>query len=137
MRLVVDTNVIVSALLHPERTPDRALAAARGHRAVILVDARIEAEYRAVLDRPKFGAIEPARRDALLASLLDGAERVAPSHAFGGALVDEDDRAFVEVALWGRADAIVTGNAKHYPRDLGVDIFGPTELLALLPPPKR
>lgn len=129
MRIVVDTNVVVSALLHPGRTPDRALAAARAHRAVILVDDRVEAEYRAVLARPKFASIAPERREALLDALLANAERVraAPDRR---ALIDDDDRVFVEVALSGRADAIVTGNVKHYPRDLGVEVIGPTELLA-------
>ncbi len=65
MRLVLDTNVLVSALLHPGRTPDLALLALRAAGAVVLVDARVEAEYREVLSRPKFNAVDPARREAL------------------------------------------------------------------------
>lgn len=137
MRLVVDTNVVVSALLHPGRTPDQALAAARRQGAVFLADARMEAEYRDVLGRPKLRAIEPVRREALLASLLDGAERVASAQPFVGAMIDDDDRVFVEVALAGGADAVVTGNAKHFPRGLGVDILSPSELLSLLSAPER
>jgi hypothetical protein len=36
---------------------------------------------------------------------------------------------FVEVARSGHADAIVTGNLKHYPSDLGVEVIGPRALL--------
>lgn len=130
MRLVIDTNVVVSALLNPDRTPARALAAMRAAGAVVLVDARVEDEYRAVLARPKFRAIDPVRRDALLAALLDGCERVTVTSPHDGALIDADDAAFVEVALAGAADAVVTGNTKHYPTTLGFAVLTPTELLA-------
>lgn len=128
-RLVVDTNVVVSALLHPERTPAQALVAAR--RCTILVDARIEAEYRSVLARKKFASIPAADRDALLDSLLSRAERVV-TIAYATSMTDEDDRMFVEVALAGGADAIITGNTKHFPSTLPVEVIGPTELLRRL-----
>lgn len=131
MRLVLDTNVLVSALLHPGRSPDLALRALRAAGAVVLVDARVEAEYREVLSRPKFRAVDPARREALLAALLASSERVeAAPTAF--AMIDPDDRAFVEVALAGRADAVVTGNGRHYPEGMGFAVLSPTALLALL-----
>ena len=57
MRLVFDTNVLVSVLLTPGGTTDRALRAAVGIRATFLYDARILAEYRAVLSRPKFRSV--------------------------------------------------------------------------------
>jgi putative PIN family toxin of toxin-antitoxin system len=132
MRLVLDTNVLVSALLHPGRTPDLALHAVRAARAVVLVDERVEAEYREVLGRAKFRAIVPARREGLLAAVLAGCERVevvAPSTV---PLLDPDDRAFVEVALAGRADAVVTGNGRHYPETLGFAVLSPAALLARL-----
>lgn len=130
MRLVIDTNVIVSALLHPDRTPALALAAARAAGAAVLVDDRIEGEYRAVLARPKFRAIDPGRRDALLAALLDGSERVTTAVAYEGALLDADDAVFIEVALAGAADAVVTGNTRHFPATLPFAVLTPGGLLA-------
>lgn len=132
LRLVIDTNVLVAALLTPGRTPDRALAAVRARGDVVLYDARIEAEYRAVLARPKFRAVNPARAEALLGALLAGAERLADVAAWGGAMADADDRVFVEVALGGRADAVVTGNARHYPAHLGFAVLSPAALLERL-----
>ncbi len=129
---MIDTNVLVAALLNPGRTPDRALAAMRSHGAVTLVDDRVEDEYRSVLARPKFRAIDPARRDALLTELLASSERVAVASACDVALVDDDDRVFIEVALAGRAVAVVTGNARHYPTSLGFEVWSPAELLARL-----
>ena len=52
--------------------------------------------------------------------------------AWEGAMTDDDDRIFVEVALAGRADAIVTGNLRHYPSDLGFAVHPPATLLALI-----
>jgi predicted nucleic acid-binding protein len=62
LRLVLDTNVLVAALLTPGRTPDRALSAIFARGDVVLYDASLEAEYRAVLARPKFRGIDPAAR---------------------------------------------------------------------------
>lgn len=132
MRLVFDTNVLVSALLNPGRTPDLALEAARRAAVTVLVDDRIEAEYREVLARPKFRKVDPAKREALLAETLTGCERVTVTAPFEGALIDADDRVFVEVARAGSADAIVTGNTKHYPTDLGFEVLTPAALLARL-----
>lgn len=132
MRVVFDTNVLVSALLNPGRTPDLALSAARRAGVVSLVDDRIESEYREVLARPKFRAVDPSRREALLAEVLATSERVTTRADHTFTLVDDDDRAFVEVALDGGADAVVTGNTKHYPTELGFAVLSPTELLARL-----
>lgn len=132
MRLVFDTNVLVSALLNPGRTPDLALEAARRAGVTVLVDDRIEAEYREVLARPKFRKVDPAKREALLTEMLTGCERVTVAAPFEGALIDADDRVFVEVALAGRALALVTGNTKHYPTDLGFEVLTPAALLARL-----
>ena len=135
VRLVIDTNVLVAALLTPGRTPARALdAVAAGREYVVVYDDRIEAEYRAVLARPKFRALDRGRVDALLASLLAGAERLAEVAPWAGAMTDADDRAFVEVALAGRADAVVTGNARHYPTGLAFEVLSPAALLERIAP---
>lgn len=132
MWVVVDTNVLVSALLKPDSVPARALDAMPAAGARWLYDARIEGEYREVLARRKFAAIPADRRDALLAAGLGAGKRLADVAAWDGPMTDEGDRAFVEVALAGPAAAIVTGNARHYPRDLGFRVLPPAELLALL-----
>lgn len=131
LRVVVDTNVVVSALLHPARVPALCVAALRAHGVEVLYDARVAAEYREVLGRRKFRAIDPAARDALLAALLGDAalEGVRP---YAGALPDDDDRVFVEVALHGAAHALVTGNTRHYPAGLGFAVLTPAEALAWL-----
>lgn len=132
MRLVLDTNVLISALLKPGSVPDRVLSAIWARGAVVLYDARIAEEYRHVAARPKFRAIAPGRTEEVLAMLLARGERLVEVAAWTGAMNDEGDRMFVEVALGGRAHAIVTGNLKHYPSGLGFEVQPPATLLAML-----
>jgi uncharacterized protein len=136
MRVVVDTNVLVSALYKPGSVPARALEAicrATSEPVTsLLYDARIADEYRSVLARPKFRAIEPQRIAALLAMIFACGQDVGEVPVWDGVLPDDGDRIFVEVALAGRVDAIVTGNIKHYPTDLGFEVLPPATLLARL-----
>jgi putative PIN family toxin of toxin-antitoxin system len=111
VRLVFDTNVLVSVLLTLAATSDRAAVAAG---STFLFDARMLAEYRAVLSRPKFrAAIAPPMIDKLVSALIASGEKIdALSSDLD--LPDPDDTPFLEVALTGRADALVTGNARHF-----------------------
>jgi len=47
-------------------------------------------------------------------------------------LPDADDLPFIDVALSGKADALVTGNARHFPKGLGVVVLSPRDLLQRL-----
>lgn len=129
-RVVIDTNVLVAALLTPGKVADQALHALVEGDTRPLYDARIVAEYRAVLARPKFASIARDVIEARIDRFLAVAESVSPAQ-LDAALDDEDDRIFLEVALGGRADAIITGNAKHFPTDLGVAILSPGRWLEL------
>ncbi len=131
LRVVVDTNVLVSALLKEDSVPARALRGLLDH-ATLLLDARLVEEYTRVLARPRFARIDPARRDALLARILAHGEHLGEIPAHNGPLSDPDDRAFLEVALAGKADAIITGNVRDYPLDLGFEVLPPATLLARL-----
>lgn len=111
MRIVLDTNVLVSALLVQGSIPDRVLETVIAGRTRLVVDGRIMREYRSVLGRPEFGfALEPI--DDLL-TLLERSEWIV-ADPLPLALADESDRPFLEVAVCAGADAIVTGNAKHF-----------------------
>lgn len=128
MRLVIDTNVVISALLKPSSVPARALDAAL-ERAVILYDSRIEAEYRRVLAKPKFRTLDQTVATALCDRIVTVGTHVHAGAPFTGAMKDDDDRAFVEVALHGEADAIVTGNLADFPFGAGFEVLTPALLL--------
>jgi uncharacterized protein len=113
VRLVLDTNVLVSGLLTPHGPPGRILDLVLAGKVRLLVDDRILHEYRDVLLRPRFG-FDPADVETLLAFLTAESEWVvAPMPSVR--LPDVDDRPFAEVAIAGGADFLVTGNPRHFP----------------------
>lgn len=130
MILVVDTNVVVSALLSPRGAPGRVLDLVLGRALDLAVDDRIVAEYRAVLTRARFG-FDAADVEALMTFL---AATAVPAFArpLSTRLPDEGDEAFLEVAIAARADALVTGNLRHYPvaDRAGVIVMSPAEFIA-------
>jgi putative PIN family toxin of toxin-antitoxin system len=114
MRIVLDTNVIVSALLNPSGAPAAVLNLVLRQSATLLVDNRILFEYSDVLRREKF-AFPPHAVDALLDFARASSQYVTTAQS-KTKLRDEDDRPFYEVAVSGSADYLITGNQRHFPR---------------------
>jgi putative PIN family toxin of toxin-antitoxin system len=112
MRLVLDTNVLVSGLLNPHGPPGRLVTAVAAGSILLLYDDRILSEYGEVLRRAEF-AFAPSDVDTLLELIEKDGEYVGcpPSNV---TLPDPTDLPFLEVAMSGGADALVTGNAKHF-----------------------
>lgn len=132
MRLVLDTNVVVSGLLKPRSKPALVLSALAQESVTLLLDHRILDEYRRVLARPALG-IAKEHVDQIL-SFFERAGELVAAERLEVVLPDTDDLPFLEAAFTGRADALVTGNLKHYPRRLrcGVRVIGPAPYLRLL-----
>lgn len=131
MRVVLDTNVLISGLLSPHGPPGRILDSLLAGAITILFDDRILDEYREVLARPVFD-FEPANREALIAYLESSGLPVA-APPLPVVLPDPDDLPFLEVAVAERADALVTGNVKHFKPVRGkhtVAVNTPAEFLA-------
>lgn len=108
-RIVVDTNVYVSRALRAVSIPGQAVAHAWRKDIPLLSEATWN-ELRAVLSRPKFSRyIQPALLEIFLRNVWDISELVSiPSHI--RACRDPRDDKFLEVAVHGRADALVTGD---------------------------
>jgi putative PIN family toxin of toxin-antitoxin system len=122
LRVVLDTNVLVRALLTPPN-PSRALLdlALEGPSGglTVLYDTRILDEYRGVLRRPKFG-FDEKRVVKIVRRLQRVGERVKIARRPAlPPLPDPKDAPFVEVAAVGKAALVVTFNPKHYPKTLG------------------
>ena len=111
-RLALDTNVVISALLSAHRAPAILLDLTLAGELTLLADDRILAEYREVARRPKF-ALEATQLNRVFAALEAIAERIVP-HPLAIELLDPDDLPFLELAIAGHADALVTGNARHF-----------------------
>lgn len=129
MSIVLDTNVLVSALLRSSSPPGRILDLVVAQEVILAIDDRILAEYRDVLGRPEFD-FPPERVLDLLAFVRQTAEHVVAS-SLPVKLPDPDDVKFIEVAVGARATAVVTGNLRHYPptQRHGVRVVRPREWL--------
>lgn len=120
MKVVLDTNVFVSGLLTPFGWCGEILRMAMSGSITLCVDTRILLEYHEVLSRPKFG-MDPAN----LAIIMDCIERTSEMHTpapLARPLPDEDDHPFLEVAVAARAEALVTGNLRHFPVRLRMSV---------------
>ena len=129
---VIDTNVIVSALLskHDDSATVRVVNAVLDGSIVPLYHKDILAEYEEVLHRPKFHLTEGTIRSFINAFVYFGVEVFPqPSKEF---LIDMDDLIFYEVALEKSGDNAypVTGNQKHYP--VKAFIVTPNEMLKII-----
>ena len=129
---VIDTNVIISALLskNAQSATIQVLQAVLDGRITPLYHKDIIAEYDEVLHRPKFHLHEKTITRILYAIQYFGVE-VFPQST-GEILIDMDDLIFYEVAMERRDDDayLVTGNQKHYPiKDF---IVTPAEMMQIL-----
>lgn len=129
MNIVLDTNVLVSGIISPHGPPAAVLRALLSERASLCFDERILSEYRDGLSRAKF-AFDRELVEALLAFLeAAGTPILAPPLDL--TLPDPADQMFIEVAVFGSADFLVTGNLQHFPKAArqGIAVVSPPELL--------
>jgi putative PIN family toxin of toxin-antitoxin system len=117
MRVVLDTNVLLSACLKPDGLEARMVDLALAGTLEACVTDEVWAEYRDVLYRDKFAAWR-ARADFLLQSLHPRVSRVTGGER-ATAAYDEDDNRFLECAVAAGARYLVSGNLRHYPAEYG------------------
>jgi len=114
LRLAVDTNIVVSAALKPDGLQRTVLLLAITKPARLYVSNVILTEYRDVLSRPEL-QIRKGPRQQLFdlirkrAHLIDAVRTVQITY-------DPEDNMFIECADAARADYLVTGNVRHFPR---------------------
>ena len=115
MNVVLDTNVLVSALWSPGRKPGDIVSAVLAGRLTACYDHRILDEYDRVLRRPKF-AFSGWQIDYLLEPIIKNGLSVIADPLPDVTFADELDRKFFEVARFCGA-TLITGNIRHYPPD--------------------
>jgi putative PIN family toxin of toxin-antitoxin system len=134
IRVVLDTNVVVSATLRDEGLPAAILDL--GGRGVIqlFVSEQVFAEYKEVLIRPRL-KIAPERIARSLAVLRKISQHVTPTRTVTVIKDDDPDNRLLECAHAARAEYLVTGNVKHFPKTFeGTRIVTPKQFIDLLLP---
>lgn len=129
MKVVLDTNVVVSGLLSPFGAPGEIVRMAASGDIELCYDARILCEYRDVLSRSKFSFNQAYIEDLLNQIKAQG--YIAAAKPLTKRLPDADDEPFLEVALAGKAEYLITGNLKHYPenKQQGMIVISPERFL--------
>jgi putative PIN family toxin of toxin-antitoxin system len=113
LRLVIDTNVLVSAALKPEGLERTALILAVTKPALFYVSLSILKEYADVVSPPEL-AIRKGIRQQLLPLVKEHSHIVTPSRL--EVWTDRDDNVFLECADAARADYLIAGNQRHFSR---------------------
>ena len=131
MRVVPDTNDLVSAVLSAHGTCARIVDMIADGVLDLYADDRILAEYDSVLHRPEL-RIAPEDAGVILDLIRSITDTVA-AIPLPVQLPDPDDAAFLEVAA-ASGSILITGNTRHFPTNArtGVSVMTPAEFLELL-----
>jgi putative PIN family toxin of toxin-antitoxin system len=114
LRLVIDTNVLISAAIKPAGLQRTVLLLAMTKPARWYVSRPILEEYREVLARPELHIRKGLRRQLL--QLVRNRSCLVATSRHLEVTPDPDDNIFLECADAARADYLITGNQKHFPK---------------------
>ncbi len=133
LRLVIDTNVLISAAIKPAGLQRTVLLLAITKPARLYVSRPILGEYGDVLGRPEL-RIRKGLRHQLLQLIENHTYTVVPTRRLE-VTHDPDDNIFLECADAARADYLVTGNPRHFPRFWKkTKVITPREFISLAAP---
>lgn len=129
MKIVLDTNVLVSGLLTPFGPSGEIVRMISAGVLILCIDARVLAEYAEVLYRPKF-KFNKDQVDTLISFIRYGSQSVS-TWPLKTSLPDPDDEPFLEAAIAGKVKALITGNMAHFPisHREGINILPPSDFL--------
>jgi putative PIN family toxin of toxin-antitoxin system len=114
LRLVIDTNVLVSAALKPDGLQRTVILLAITKPARLYISTAILSEYRDVLSPPELQIRKGLRLQLL--QLIEKHSYLVTSSRRLQITSDPADNMFLECADAARADYLVTGNQRHFPR---------------------
>jgi putative PIN family toxin of toxin-antitoxin system len=112
-RLVLDTNVVLSATLKPDGLQRLIFQVALSPFCEVFVSAPILTEYQDVLSRKRF-KLQPNEVQLVMRLIKTTATLLTPQNTVTAAS-DPDDNMFLECAEEAAADYLITGNKKHFP----------------------
>jgi putative PIN family toxin of toxin-antitoxin system len=137
LKVVLDTNVLVSAYLVPGGKPARILSLARQGKLTICLSPPILSEVKQTLLRPKLQKIHKATAkeiERFLKALTSVVVMTAGTEEVDAVKDDPDDNKILACALEGKANFIVSGD--HHLTDMkvfqGIPIVNPDRFLTFV-----
>lgn len=113
-KAVIDTNVIISALLKEKGIPGLILSLVLQKKIELCLSKKVFDEYQGVLARKKFRGLDPKKVKRLLSQIKKQGLWVVPKVSVNAIKKDPDDNKFLECCLEADADFLITGNIKHF-----------------------
>jgi putative PIN family toxin of toxin-antitoxin system len=135
LRVVIDTDVVVAALLSVNGGSNAMLREVALGRLVPLITPALFLEYEAVLKRPEHRLVHGLDLEAVdrfLAGLASACQGVDVSFQWRPQLSDPNDEMVLETAINGQADVLGTHNVSDFTRaasKFGLRVLRPGELL--------
>jgi putative PIN family toxin of toxin-antitoxin system len=140
VRLVLDTNVIVTAMRSPRGASAALLMAARRQKVTILANVALALEYEATCRRAEHGVAAGLRAShvsVFVDAVIAMAEPVETHFLWRPQLRDPADEMVLEAAANGGASAIVTFNIQDFgsiPLQFGIEVLSPVDVLRRINP---
>jgi putative PIN family toxin of toxin-antitoxin system len=140
VRLVLDTNVIVTAMRSPRGASAALLMAARRQKVTILANVALALEYEATCRRAEHGVaagLRASQVSVFVDAVIAMAEPVETHFLWRPQLRDPADEMVLEAAANGGASAIVTFNIQDFgsiPLQFGIEVLSPVDVLRRINP---
>ena len=130
LRVVFDTNIVVSAVLYEKSLPALLVSLGLEDKVRFFVSPALLNEYEAVLKRPRF-KLGQRQITQLMGKINRKASIVIPTKRLKVLKTDEPDNRILECAIKAKADFIITGNKRHFPFEefKGSKIVTPREFI--------
>jgi putative PIN family toxin of toxin-antitoxin system len=135
MRVVLDTDVVVAGMRSPTGASAALLRAAREGQVTLVLTVALAMEYESVCSRAEHrmaSGLSDSEIDIFLTALIALAEPVETHFLWRPQLRDPGDEMVLEAAVNGRANALVTFNARHFgavPSHFGIEVLRPKEAI--------
>jgi putative PIN family toxin of toxin-antitoxin system len=118
MKIVLDTNIIVSSFLNLRGIPGEITSLVLTKKLIVCYDNKILSEYTEVLTRSRFNFNVELVNDFLEFVKNNGEYVAAEPQKIK--FTDEDDKIFYDVYKSSEAEYIITSNTKHYPKEKNI-----------------
>ena len=130
LKVIFDTNVIVSAALYEGSLPALLLSLGLEDKVRLFVSPALLNEYESVFKRPRF-KLDHRETLRLIEKIKEKAVLVIPTRQLKILQADEADNRILECATKAKADYIITGNKRHFPFEefRGTKIVSPKEFM--------
>jgi uncharacterized protein len=138
MKVVLDTNLLISAFITPNGEPAQGVKLLQTEEIYLLLSEDVSIELERVIQYPKLRKLYQYT-DEQVAAFLEGLRRIAiwveETEPLSVVQNDESDNRFIELAVAGNARYIITGDKRHLlkiRRYQSIEIVSPIEFLTLI-----